>query len=282
MMPTKTSDFRQEDSSDSPYLRRQRPGVIRRRRMPSLARRLRKWVLFLLLTLVGGAGAAYWFEVRDLNLLSLFEFSSSGVRVQGNRYVTRQEILENLDLWEVERIFDFSIEPRRKKLEEIAWIREAYLIRLLPNKLGVLIEEREPVAFVQVADRVKLVDSEGVLLEIPPGSSFDFPVLTGWNDSTVKGGRGAHLLLYEGFIRSWEDVSQGEWSVSEVDVSDLEDLRAVLVGRSGSVLVHFGRKDFSQRFLNFLNFIPRVHLSQASIQSVDLRFRNQIVVNPKF
>lgn len=281
-MATKTLDFRQADSSDSPYLRRQRAGAIRRRRKPRRARRLGKWILLLLFVLVSSAGAAYWFQMTHPDPFGPFRFSSSEVRVQGNRYVTRREILENLDLRRMGSLFDFSLESRRRQLEEINWVREASLVRLLPNGLGVWIQEREPVAFVRVADRIKLMDSAGVVLETPLESSFDFPVLTGWNGSGAEGERRGRLRLYEKFIGDWESVPQREWSVSEVNVSDPEDLKAVLVAGSESILVHFGREDFARRFRNFLNFIPRIRPTQVAVRSVDLRFKNQIVVNSKF
>ena len=281
-MATKTLDFRQADPSDSPYLRHQRAGVIRRRRKPRRARRLGKWILLLLLVLVSSAGGAYWFQMTHPDPFGPFQFSSSGVRVQGNRYVTRGEILENLDLRGMGSLFDFSLESRRRQLEEIDWVRGASLARLLPNGLGVWIQEREPVAFVRVADRIKLMDDAGVVLETPRGSSFDFPVLTGWNGSGAEGERRGRLRLYEEFIGGWESVPQSEWSVSEVNVSDPEDLKALLVAGSESILVHFGREDFARRFRNFLNFISRVRPTQVAIRSVDLRFKNQIVVNPKF
>ena len=281
-MATKTLDFRQADTSDSPYLRRQRAGVIRRCRKPRRAGRLGKWILLLLLVLVSSAGGAYWFQMTHPDPFGPFQFSSSGVRVQGNRYVTRGEILENLDLRGMGSLFDFSLESRRRQLEEIDWVRGASLARLLPNGLGVWIQEREPVAFVRVADRIKLMDGAGVVLETPRGSSFDFPVLTGWNGSGAEGECRGRLRLYEEFIGGWESVPQSEWSVSEVNVSDPEDLKALLVAGSESILVHFGREDFARRFRNFLNFISRVRPTQVAIRSVDLRFKNQIVVNPKF
>ena len=241
-----------------------------------------KWILLLLLVLVSSAGAAFWFQMLPESSPSPLRFSSSRVQVRGNRYVTRREILENLDLRGMGSLFDFSLESRRRQLEGIDWVREVSVVRLFPNGLGIWVREREPVAFVRVADSIKLLDAQGVVLETPLGSSFDFPVLTGWNDSGEEGVSRLRLRLYEEFIRDWESVSPSEWSVSEVNVSDPEDLKAVLVEGSESILVHFGREDFARRYRDFLSFIPRVRPTQVAIRSVDFRFKNQIVVNPRF
>lgn len=281
-MATKNLDTRQADSSESPYLRRQRPGAIRRRRKPRRARRLGKWILLLLLVLISSGGAAFWFQMLPESSPSPLRFSSSRVQVRGNRYVTRREILEHLDLRGMGSLFDFSLESRRRQLEGIDWVQEAWVVRLFPNGLGVWVREREPVAFVRVADSIKLLDTQGVVLETPLGYSFDFPVLTGWNEAGEEEVSRLRLRLYEEFIRDWESVSPSEWSVSEVNVSDPRDLKAVLVEGSESILVHFGREDFARRYRNFLSFIPRIRPTQVAIQSVDLRFKNQIVVNPRF
>jgi cell division septal protein FtsQ len=45
--------------------------------------------------------------------------------------------------------------------------------------------------------------------------------------------------------------------------------------------VHFGHGDLEQRFQNFLTLLPEVRKAQGKIDSIDLRYRNQIIVNPE-
>ena len=42
-------------------------------------------------------------------------------------------------------------------------------MRLLPNRLRVEVLERMPVAFVEVNGRIALIDSHGVIMEMPAG-----------------------------------------------------------------------------------------------------------------
>ena len=75
--------------------------------------------------------------------------------------------------------------------------------------------------------------------------------------------------------------------VSEADISDASDLRATLTGlgsASGSaspILVHFGDSDFGNRYHLLAENIDQWRASAGSVDSVDLRFARQVVVNPE-
>ena len=78
-----------------------------------------------------------------------------------------------------------------------------------------------------------------------------------------------------------DKISRSGWIVSEVDLNDLGDLQALLVQGKETLLVHFGHKDFLGRFENFLTVLPDLRKTNAPIDSVDLRYNNQVVVNPE-
>jgi cell division protein FtsQ len=75
--------------------------------------------------------------------------------------------------------------------------------------------------------------------------------------------------------------SRHGWLVSEVDLTDPEDLKALLFIGQQTVQVDFGDKDFLHRFQNFLALLPEIQKSNGKLDSVDLRYRNQIVVAPQ-
>jgi hypothetical protein len=125
------------------------------------------------------------------------------------------------------------------------------------------------------------VDAEGVLLEKPEKGVFDFPVLSGLEAEGGGAERRSRLALYEQFTRELaEEVPRSGWLVSEVDVTDADDLKALLIQGQETLLVHFGHNDFLPRFRNFLTLWPEVRKAHAKVDSVDLRYQNQIVVDP--
>jgi cell division protein FtsQ len=269
---------------DSPYLRRQKAVAVRRGR---ISRRWR-WMLFSVVVLLPAGIAGYFLATFALTSPHFVLSSGEDVIVVGNRFVSREEVLNALGLpldgkpGPGINLFRFPLETRRKQVESIAWVASATLMRIYPRRLFVQVTERSPVAFVSIAGHVGLVDAEGVLLEKPETAAFDFPVLTGVEASGSLEERRSRLDLYQEFMRDVDvEVGRSGWMVSEVDLRDAEDLKALMVQGRETLQVHFGHGDFLGRFRNFLAWLPELHKSSARLESVDLRYRNQIVVNPE-
>lgn len=275
------------DEEESPYRRRPKPVQARRRSFSQALGRVLRWSAAGLVILAplayGGLRLA-----RYARSSPRFEAASaSDVVVQGNQYVSSEEILSALGLQVSDspysaNLFRMSLDEMRNRVESISWVKAATLTRAFPHRLVVSVVERKPVAFVNVDGVVKLVDAEGVILEKPERGNFAFPVIEGLDAASDARGRRARLAVFQDFLRqlSEESASSG-WLVSEVDLSDTDDLKAVLVQGDDTILVHFGHQDFSERFHDFLDLIPEMRKDSARINSVDLRYRNQVVVNPQ-
>ena len=65
-----------------------------------------------------------------------------------------------------------------------------------------------------------------------------------------------------------------------MDLSDSADLKALLVEGHRTMLVHFGRERFLDRLQNFVTLLPQLDKENGKIDSVDLRYRDEVVVNP--
>jgi len=273
-----------EGEGDSPYLRRQKAVAVRRRR---ISRRWR-WALFTVAVLLPTGVAGYFLAAFALTSPHFVLNSADDVVVVGNRFVSREEVLNALGMplggkaGAGLNVFRLSLENRRKQVESIAWVHSATLMRIYPHRLVVQIVERSPVAFVSMAGHVGLVDAEGVMLEKPEGASFDFPVITGLEASGSLEERRSRLDLYQAFLRDVnEEVARSGWEISEVDLRDAEDLKALMVQGRETLQVHFGHQDFLPRFRNFVTLLPELRKANERLDSVDLRYRNQIVVNPE-
>ena len=213
--------------------------------------------------------------------------SAKDVSVTGNHVVLREEILSALGLPALGpppvpvNLFRMSLDAKRAKIEAISWVRSAVLSRSYPHRLDVMITERAPVGFVNVDSRLQLVDGDGALLEKPDKGDFDFPVLSGVGADISDSERRRRLIVYAEFMRQLAPLGpRSGWSISEVDLSDPDDLKALLVNNQKTVRAYFGSSNFSDRFESFLALLPEVRKTTTRIDSVDLRYRNQIVVNP--
>ena len=269
---------------ESPYLRRQKAVAVRRPRLSWGRRR----VLFLSGVAVP-LGIASFFLTSFLLSSPRFELhSADDVQVTGNRFVSREEIANALGLPPHTgrdpgmKVFRFSLEAARRRVEAIAWVRGAALTRIFPNHLAVHVTERTPVAFTNLGGHVGLLDSDGVALERPESASFDLPIITGLDSVTRIEECRARIALYQDFLRELGDeILHSGWMLSEVDLADGEDLKALLVQGQDTLQVHFGHENFLEHFHTFLALLPELRKSKGTLGSVDLRYRNQVVVNPQ-
>ena len=209
--------------------------------------------------------------------------SSSAIEFVGNVHATREQLL-NVFGADVERnIFYVPLAERRAELEQLPWVAHATVMRLLPNRLRVSVVERTPVAFVRDGSHIGLVDASGVLLGMPPGARGDahysFPVVTGIVASDPLSTREARMKIFERFTSDLDSggdkISQG---LSEVDLSNPEDVRALIPTDSTDILVHFGEDHFLERYQKFEEHLPEWRTQYPKLASVDMRYDTQAVL----
>jgi cell division protein FtsQ len=269
---------------DSPYLRRQKSVPLRRSR---ISRRVRV-ALFVIAVLLPVGFAGYAISTFALTSPLFVLASPDDIVVAGNNFVSREEVLGVLDLPLTGNIrtgtnvFRIALEGKRRAVETLPWVRTASVTRVLPHGLLVHITERTPVAYETVGGRVWLVDADGMDLEKPDNGVFDFPVIYGLESLTGVDDRRARMALYIDFMRQLGvEAPRAGWMISEVYLTDGEDLKALLISGQQTVQVHFGQRDFLQRFHNFLVLLPEIQKSNGKLDSVDLRYHNQVVVEPQ-
>jgi len=209
--------------------------------------------------------------------------SSDQIETVGNVHLTRAQLLSVFGA-DVERnIFKVPLAERRADLERLPWVQQATVMRLLPNTLRVQVVERTPVAFVRQASSLGLVDANGELLDMPPSDAGDprysFPVLVGLSVNDPLSMRAARMEIYRRFVK--ELNSSGEKitdNLSDVDVSDPEDVKALIQSGSMDILVHFGDEDFLTRYRHFQEHLPEWKQQYPKLSSADMRYDRQVVL----
>jgi cell division protein FtsQ len=276
-------------AEDEPkFLRRQKRVEIRRRKFSRKALPLYRWILLGSLFALSSAIALYEGTVYLLRSPAVLLASDSQIDIQGSRFVPPDVVAEKFSADMGRSVVRVPLSERRKALETIPWVEQAEVQRVLPNRIRVEITERTPVAFLRNANDLSLVDAHGVIVERPAQAEFRFPVVSGISESAPLEGREQRMSLFVQFMREIETTQPGaDDRVSEVDLSDASDLRATLTGlgpQPGSaspVLVHFGDSEFADRYRLLTQNIDQWRASAGGVDSVDLRFARQVVVNPE-
>jgi len=268
------------------YLRRQKPVEIRRKKLGGKAwpfyRRVFLWVA------VGGAVvAAGTFAVRYmLYSPQMLLLKPDQIDVSGNRIVQREEVLKLFVHDRNRSVVRIPLDTRRAQIQELSWVEDVSVQRILPNRLRVEITERTPVAFFRNGTELTLVDAHGVLLDRPEGEDFHFPIITGLSESMPREEREKRMQTYLEFLKDVDLVKPGSSdNISELDLGNPRDLKAVLAGlsaadRKQAVTVHFGQNDFAGKYKTLVDNFAQWQANAGRVQSIDLQYSRQVVVNP--
>jgi len=105
------------------------------------------------------------------------------VLLEGRRHTPAQEVRQAVALRRGDAILGVDIGAIRDRLRAIAWIRDATVVRRLPDTIAIQIVERRPFALWQRKRQLVLVDDLGVVITAARLGAFrKLPILVG-NDA---------------------------------------------------------------------------------------------------
>ena len=182
-----------------------------------------------------------------------------------------------------------------KHLERLPWVRTAVVTRVLPDGIRVRITERQPQAVVRTASgRFIWVDDDAVYLgDMAPTDPTPVFFLRGWNEEDSTAAHAENRERVKRFLelqREWTAQSISE-RVSEVNLSDLRDVRVQLAGDDSQIEVRLGAQDQATRLQKALNvldtqrqtargpLISYIDLSQGKRAIVGLVTGNQTIAD---
>ena len=272
-----------EAEQESPFLRGQKRVSVRRGSLPkNTANRLKWAALAVVAFTVLGAFAASLYSYGKHSWRFRID-SSDQIEISGAEHVTKAQILEVMGGDIGRNIFFIPLAQRKVQLEQIPWVESASVMRFVPNRLGVEIHERTPVAFARIGSRISLIDAGGTVMELAPNGKkkYSFPVIAGMNSGEPLSTRSARMKNYNELVRQL-DAGGASYSreLSEVDLNDPEDVKVVVADPNGEVLVHLGSGNYLQRYKTYITHVQQWRQQFDKLESVDLRYDGQIIVNP--
>jgi cell division protein FtsQ len=272
-----------EAEQESPFLRGQKRVSVRRGSLPKKTANRLMWVALTLVVfaILGAAGLdLYRYGERSWR----FRVDSSDqIEVTGAEHVAHAHIMEVMGEDIGRNIFFVPLAQRKLQLEQIPWVESASVMRFVPNRLRIEIHERTPVAFARVGSHISLIDSGGTLMELGAGGKhkYSFAVIAGMNAGEPLSTRAARMKSYNELVRELDSsgahYSQG---LSEVDLTDTEDVKVLAADANGEVLVHLGSGNYLQRYKTYVTHVQQWRQQFDKLESVDLRYDGQIIVNP--
>jgi cell division protein FtsQ len=267
------------------YLRRQKPVEIRRRKFGGKSASFYRRAFVFALTgtvLLAAAAIATDFLYHSPQVALL---KPDQIELVGNRIVSRDAVLQQFARDRGHSVLSIPLDARRSALEELSWVESAGVQRILPNHIRVEITERTPVAFLRNGTELALIDAHGVILDRPRGEDLHFPIVTGLSDNVLRDERARRVQTYQDFLKDIDVVrANSSDRVSEIDLSNPRDLRAVMSGIGAAndaqaVSIQFGQSDFAAKYRLVVDNFAQWQASNGRVRSIDLQYSRQVILN---
>jgi len=256
-----------------------RQRVARQRRRRPAARRTRRAA-----TVLGVAGVAVGVVVLTALagrwLTTSPRFAVTRVEVSGHSRLNAEEILTAAGIAPGTNLFRLDPTAVAGRVEAIPGIRRAEVIRRLPDHVTLIVQERRPFTLAH-AGRLHWIDEQGVSLGLEANAvALSAPVISGLGPEDVEIGPGGRspraetgVALARLLLRSGGGLLA---HISEIDVSRAE---GPVLYTLGGIEVRLGREDWPARLGRLQGVLAQLEVSGESVGSIDLRFRDQVVLN---
>ena len=211
-----------------------------------------------------------------VNLLEDPFFRVREVEVEGSRKIPRETILSLADLEGTPNLFTISLREVAKRLTLHPWIEEVKAIKVFPNKIWIRVEERKPIAILQL-EELYYIDTKGVIFSpIGDGDRYNYPFLTGLTRQALeKDPAEAKHLIMKGLeflkIADKEKIFPLE-EISEIHMEKTFGIEYLT--KTEGIVVRMGWEDFEEK-LRRLSIIwsdlRKRGLSAVSVDCSDLK-----------
>src|SRR5256884_412755 len=266
---------------ESPFLRAQKRVSARRGPLPKkTAARLLWAIVAIVVAALGSIAAAALYHYGEHSWRFRLQ-SSDDIEMAGLSNVTRAQVMEVMGGDIGRNVFYIPLDQRQKQLEQIPWVESASVMRFAPDRIKIEIHERTPVAFARIGSKISLIDAGGVLMELSAKKKYSFPVIIGMNSGEPLSTRAARMKIYNDVVRELDSGgTHYSRELSEVDLTDPEDVKILTNDPDGEVLVHLGSSNYLDRFKIYVAHLREWRQQFTKLESVDLRYDQQIIVNP--
>jgi cell division protein FtsQ len=200
---------------------------------------------------------------------------SPNLVVEGVHYASASQVRHVFSQDFGRSLYLVPLQARREQLLEIDWVQDAAVSKIWPDTLRVAIREREPVAFVRLppphageGTRLALIDLYGHILRPRVAARFTLPVIAGVREDETAESRRARVLRALAMLK---EIGPLGAQVSEVDVSDPNNL--VVAEHVGNDVVNLmvGEENYAERLRNFLANYSEIKEKRPDAKTLDLR-----------
>ncbi len=227
------------------------------------------WMTALLMVL--GASvliAMYWNRNVTVEELSF----------SGNAFTETEQLIEAANVTFGVKPDSLDLESLVNRIEALHYVKQAIPYVEPSGELEIDITERHPIALLVDEDKRAYIDEDGVRLPIISGKTLDLPIVYGFKTAIgTDTTKGKAFEQVRDFLVDAKHNKFGWTTISEVVYSPEEGV--VALSHENGVKLVFGDHNFETKLENWEVFYKEIIRTKGirSIQTVDLRFTNQVV-----
>jgi cell division protein FtsQ len=212
-------------------------------------------------------------------LLTSSRFAVKTVEVRGAQHLSPDRIRQAAQIPPGRSVFLLDPRAIARGVEALPDVERADVIRELPDRVTVVVEERRPFTLVH-AGRLHWIDESGHVLGretqavTPPA-----PVISGLTETELlsmkvapSGKARDAIRLIRALLRSGSALAA---EISEIDVGSAE---GPVLYTGGGIEVRLGADEWEERLARLEAVLAQKAAREGGIRMVDLRFRDQVVL----
>jgi cell division protein FtsQ len=127
-----------------------------------------RWIVLLMVILLiyqNTSNMYSYFKTIFIETSADLGFKLNNIVIEGQKNLDVKDVISRFNADNNTPIFLINLAETRKILKQNDWVKEAIVIRKLPNTIHIKIVEREPIALWQQNKELFLVDEEGLAIK---------------------------------------------------------------------------------------------------------------------
>lgn len=204
-------------------------------------------------------------------------FSIQDVRVSGHQYYSTEQLITASGIAVGDNIFACNTRQAVVRLTRLPFIHEARVVRRLPNRIEIQVQEIKPVVMVSVGSQFWGVSDRGVVLGPLPDDYPALPIVTGLDIKELSEGQGQGLAILAARLA----VSLPEPLRSRISEIVMENRTDIVLITYDLIRIHLGDEGhLNEKLLVLEAVLADIWEKGVRVRSIHLqRYDNPVIRN---
>jgi cell division septal protein FtsQ len=207
-------------------------------------------------------------------------FRLKNIEVSNAKRLNREEILALVGVETGQDLARMDLRRMGEQLAKNPWVETVRIHRYFPDRLSIIITEREPLAIVNMG-YIYYLDKKGTVFKVlNQGDKLDYPVVTGFTEEELSNNPAGTQEA----LKTTCDllaILREKGAFILADVSEIHYDKGygfTLFTAAGGLPVKVGSGDFAAKVDRFARIYRELMAQRPSLQYIDLDYNDKIII----